>query len=155
MFEKGVFTCTRVEPRGRDIPPGDVGRVGTTVYQLIYQSACRPDTTTYHLRDIARESSQRNRERDITGVMLVQGTTVLQVLEGPEDAVIALYERIRCDTRHVGCTVLFERHCDVRAFSNWRMGVCEVEDEDSSLVRLAVASLKARQKRRESLRRSA
>lgn len=101
------------------------------------------------LREIAHESVARNRERDVTGVMLVQGGRILQVLEGPEDAVRDLYATITRDTRHGGCTVLLTRHCRSRTFPNWQMGVCAVDDEDSHLVRLAVASLKARQRQRD------
>ena len=126
------------------------------MYQLIYQSACRTGLTLDVLREIAQESAKRNRERGITGVMLVQDRNVVQVLEGEEDAVRALYHKISKDSRHGGCTVLLTRHCESRAFSDWHMGLCEVEPDDEDLFRLAVSTIKARQRERDKgLKRSA
>lgn len=123
------------------------------MYQLIYQSACRAGLTTDGLRRIARESVVRNRERGISGVMLVQDTTVLQVIEGEEDAVRSLYHAISQDTRHGGCTILLTRECETRSFPDWRMGFCEVEDGEDDLFRLALSALKARQRHKEKLQR--
>jgi hypothetical protein len=126
------------------------------VYQLIYQSVCRTGLTLNVLREIARESSKRNRERGITGIMLVQGRNVVQVLEGEEDVVLALYDSISKDARHGGCEVLLTRHCSERAFEDWHMGLCEVDPDDADLFRLAVSSIKARRRQRDNeIRRSA
>ena len=119
------------------------------VYQLIYQSACRTGLTLDVLRKIARESSKRNRERGITGVMLVQGRSIVQVLEGEENPVRALYHKISQDVRHGGCTILLCRHCKERAFADWNMGICEVDPADADLFRLAVSSIKARRRQRD------
>ena len=119
------------------------------MYQLIYQSACRTGLTLDVLREIAQESAKRNRERGITGVMLVQDRNVVQVLEGEEDAVRALYNKISKDNRHGACTVLLPRHCEARAFSDWHMGLSEVEPDDEDLFRLAVSTIKARQRERD------
>ena len=128
----------------------------TAVYQLIYQSSCRTGTTLDVLRDIAKRSAATNAEAGITGVMLVHGKDIVQVLEGDKAAVRKLYHRISTDRRHGGCRVLLTCESDTRAFGDWKMGVCEVTDDDTDLFRLAVATIKARdsQKRRGSARQA-
>lgn len=122
------------------------------MYQLIYQSACRTGTTIDVLRTIARQSAPRNRDRGVTGVMLVHGNKVVQILEGEERDVRALYHTISRDRRHGGCTILLTCEGGERVFPDWSMGVCEVEDTDTDMFRLAVATIKARQRQKESLR---
>ena len=137
----------------RTMSSGNVGTSGVAVYQLIYQSACRTGLTVDDLREIARESAEANRERGITGVLLVQGETILQVIEGEEPAVRALYHAISRDTRHGGCTVLLTRDSDERAFPDWQMGLCEVDENEADLFRLTLSALKARRGRKEKLQR--
>ena len=127
------------------------------VYQLIYQSTRGPDLEPEDLRTLANKSSDRNAANDITGVLLVQGDTILQILEGEEDAVNALMIRIQADTRHTNCDVLLTRHCDERSFEGWRMVLCEVSEDDARLFRLTLATVRARaqQRRKNALKLSA
>ena len=127
------------------------------VYQLIYQSTRGAELDTDALRDLTRTSYERNAAKDITGILLVQGDTILQILEGEEDAVNALMIRIQADTRHTNCDVLLTRHCDERSFEGWRMGLCEVSEDDARLFRLTLATVRARaqQRRKNALKLSA
>ena len=115
------------------------------MYQLIYQSIRSVDLDATALRRIVAQSSDRNAERGITGVLLLQGNTIMQVLEGPEDNVRAVYDRIRKDRRHHGCVVLFSRQTGRRSFDGWRMGFCEVDDDGVDHFRMTISALRARQ----------
>lgn len=69
------------------------------------------------------ESSQRNNERDgITGMMLYDGGSIIQYLEGPADRLAATWSRIQRDSRHKGVLVASEGPTTERLFSDWNMG---------------------------------
>ncbi len=115
------------------------------VYQLIYQSVRTVDLDAKALRGIAAESAVRNAAKGITGVLLMQGDSILQVLEGPEDAVRSVYDTIAQDRRHHGCVILFARQTGRRSFDSWTMGFCEVDEDGVDHFRMTISALRARQ----------
>lgn len=95
------------------------------LYQLIYSStfqAGRIDSTIQALRDIVQASIRNNAHVDVTGFLIFDGNTFLQILEGKRADVLATYERIARDGRHRGTRTLFSRNVEKRDFSAWRMG---------------------------------
>jgi hypothetical protein len=74
------------------------------------------------LREIAQVSSYNNQERDITGLLPYHEGPIMQVLEGDELNVCALYGKIKRDPRHTGCMILSTRTAEQREFSDWFMG---------------------------------
>ena len=89
--------------------------------QLIYVSSlahgCEPE-----LASILESADRRNREDDITGMLLYSGGNFLQVLEGPKERVYQTYERICRDPRHGSIMMLTEEDVSERHFADWRMG---------------------------------
>lgn len=68
-------------------------------------------------------ASRRNNPRlGVTGVLMVSRGEFGQVLEGPEDGVEALYERIEHDPRHRDFEVFDLHPITERAFPDWSMG---------------------------------
>ena len=61
---------------------------------LVYISSARRLFTTEELRDLLAVSRRNNAREDVTGMMLYRGGSFMQVLEGPQDAVLDLYQRI-------------------------------------------------------------
>ena len=53
-----------------------------------------------------------NHEKRVTGLLLFDGRSFLQVLEGDEDAARETYDRIAKDERHRDLVVLFEEQVD-------------------------------------------
>lgn len=57
------------------------------------------------------------------GLLLLYGnSTFLQSLEGAEEVVIPLYDKIASDPRHVSVTCLARETIETRAFPGWSMG---------------------------------
>jgi hypothetical protein len=54
-------------------------------------------------------------------VLAFDGFQVVQVLEGPRDAVEALYDRILKDDRHEGIVTLQKCEIETARFPNWNM----------------------------------
>lgn len=89
-------------------------------YQLSYAS--RPfgfDDAT--LNGILAGARRFNAEHDITGCLICRPDLYLQLLEGPQDVVEGLYQRIRVDERHVEVKQLTVRSVDQRMFPKWAM----------------------------------
>ena len=62
-----------------------------------------------------------NRASSIGGVLAFDGLQFLQILEGSQTSVEALYERIGADPRHHGVVCLRTTLTDVRHFDYWGM----------------------------------
>lgn len=114
------------------------------MFQLIYSSVPKADLTQESLKAIAAQSASRNKIKEISGVLIMSGGIILQVLEGEEHAVRDLFAKIKADPRHSDCTPLLERETSERAFSDWSLGYSNAEDGHSYEMRLIVTALKAK-----------
>jgi hypothetical protein len=90
--------------------------------RLIYASepteALTPDTMQ-HIVDRARVN---NKARHLSGMLAFDSHHFLQVLEGPRDALSALYGRIVGDPRHRCIELLEVAPVHERRFARWSMG---------------------------------
>ena len=91
------------------------------VRQLLYASNTNRDTPDSVLDDILAASRRNNAGAGVTGMLLYVEGGFMQVLEGEEEAVRAIYARICQDKRHWNTLVLLDRQAP-RAFSEWSMG---------------------------------
>jgi hypothetical protein len=81
------------------------------------------------LRALLERLRAHNAARDLTGLLLCSDDRFVQVLEGPEAAVCALYARIRRDPRHRDVATLREG-LGPRRFAGWAMGFGYVPGPD-------------------------
>ncbi|MCP1337339.1 BLUF domain-containing protein [Futiania mangrovi] len=92
------------------------------VYQLLYVSSERPGLSRDGVDAILAAALAHNATHAITGVLLHVETAFLQLLEGPEAEVEALFSRIAADPRHHQVTVLHRGTVQARSFPGWSMG---------------------------------
>lgn len=83
---------------------GVTTQAAESLLEIVYMSstvtAAFPETA---LGDILASSRRRNAGLGVTGVLLYQAGTFVQLLEGPPEAVRHLYQdRIQADSRHRG-----------------------------------------------------
>lgn len=119
------------------------------MFQLIYTSVITVDVTQDQMRQIALESRASNEAANLTGALLVSDRGILQILEGDEETVRAVYNRIKKDSRHMGCEILLARQCKTREFRHMAMGFCKASDDDGYEVKMAIMALKARRTERQ------
>ncbi len=75
--------------------------------------------------------ARRNNLRDnITGALICRHDLYLQLIEGPESAIDALYARIMVDDRHGDVRLLLTGTTNQRLFPRWEM----LDDEAPSLL---------------------
>jgi len=97
--------------------------------RLIYRSLATEDVVANEvLRELEETSSANNRKAGITGLLLYTGHEFLQVLEGPEKEVNALFQKISRDPRHETVRLLTFELIGPVYFEQWSMRVVDLFD---------------------------
>jgi hypothetical protein len=88
---------------------------------LIYVSTSVKLLKDDELMDILKVSRENNISSEVTGLLLYKGGNFMQVLEGPDEMVTALYEKIKTDPRHKDVSVISREQIQARQFHAWEM----------------------------------
>lgn len=104
--------------------------------QLVYVStACAVGPSD--LEQIMTSAARNNAAAGVTGLLLFNGQNFLQLLEGEEDAVARLLDRVEDDPRHSGVVVVTSLAIETRSFPEWSMRLLRlstsVEDRRAAL----------------------
>ena len=89
---------------------------------LIYVSSATHLLSEEELLDLLQLSRRKNEEAEITGMLLYKGGNFLQVIEGSEEAVTRLYQKLLKDPRHSQIMLLSKEPLKERQFPDWSMG---------------------------------
>jgi Sensors of blue-light using FAD len=92
-----------------------------SLHRLLYVSVAPADADERLLQAILSSARRRNDALGISGALLHYGGHFLQVLEGEQHRVDALFERIRRDTRHADPHVVSRDDVPGRLFGDWSM----------------------------------
>ena len=103
-----------------------------TLSRLVYSSRSSLKGTAEERRaevaDILCTSRANNLKTGLTGVLLFDGTTFLQALEGPIADIERLHEAISCDCRHEEITLIDLVSIEVRDYDAWSMAFLDDTD---------------------------
>jgi hypothetical protein len=102
------------------------------LFHLGYASTETRHLSSSELLELLEVARDTNEKLDLTGLLLHREHSFFQVLEGPEEVVRVLYQRIHRDRRHHRVELLFEGPIDAREFTDWRMGFVQLDDIDVS-----------------------
>lgn len=89
--------------------------------QVVYISSATKAFEPSELDRLLEGARRRNERSGVTGVLLHDDYSFLQVLEGTPEAVRRTVERIKRDPRHGGMTVVQDQPITERDFSDWSM----------------------------------
>ena len=98
-----------------------------SLISVTYVSAARSLFSDVEIEDLLRQSRMANAAADVTGLLLYWDGNFLQYIEGPQESVEKLLDRIRIDPRHGGLIVLDKTTIAKRAFPDWRMGFTRMD----------------------------
>jgi hypothetical protein len=101
---------------------------------LLYTSVPSASLRSNGMTQIVQAARIKNREADITGMIVSTSDAILQVLEGDIDAISALYARIEKDTRHRDVVLLAAVKADRGRFWRWPMGLIQIGPEHGDLL---------------------
>lgn len=93
---------------------------------VTYTSVARPDLQTCDLEAIHETAQRENAARDITGLLIFNGTHFLQILEGRSEQLAQLIENLRRDVRHTRVEVRHDDPMEERSFPGWSMELVKV-----------------------------
>ena len=111
------------------------------IKRLTYVSKLNAILDEDDIIEIGRISSENNRKRDVTGVLISVRDYFFQVLEGEEAIVDQLVEKISRDPRHNEITILSsETGCEERLFTDWGMKTAAL-NETNDLMLLAIGMM--------------
>lgn len=99
------------------------------LYELLYTSTSARDMDEYALLDLLIESRDNNVRLGVTGLLVYQQQSFIQLLEGEKEQVLDVYSSICADSRHTGVTTVFEEGIEFRCFADWSMAYLLREDD--------------------------
>lgn len=106
-----------------------------SIHQVFYVSNANEHLTgDQDIQKIVAAAREYNPKNQITGVLMFRGGIFLQLIEGAQDKVEALFKKINEDPRHSNVILLFERETDERMFPDWSMGYKKLGDLDIRFV---------------------
>jgi hypothetical protein len=109
-YEQGELTIDQVSKR-----------LENSVYYLLYHSRATTWPTEADLQHLLVHAREWNAKAGITGLLLYRDGRYVQLLEGPENEVRALYARICRDPRHTQVVTVSQGLAPARRFPDWRM----------------------------------
>ena len=98
--------------------------------RIIYASSASSPFELKDLLALLNAARAVNLSLGITGMLVYEKGSFLQILEGTSAAVRSLYAHIAADKRHTDVTKLIEEPIDAPSFSDWSMGFVRVARED-------------------------
>lgn len=99
------------------------------MHHIIYMSQAPETLSMAALVVILMQARANNERAHITGALVYGEGQFMQVIEGQEAAVTALYERIARDPRHQSVFKLADKAVTGRRFSEWSMAFSEVDQD--------------------------
>lgn len=107
--------------------------------RLVYISQSTKPVTSDELMTLLRQCRKNNSKNGLTGVLLYHNECFIQVLEGKEEIINKIYEKIKKDPRHKNVIELNREYITERQFDEWSMGFEEINE--SQLAELNIEGL--------------
>ena len=114
-------------------------------FAILYTSKCSEELTETLLNEILQKARPFNDAHAITGFLVAREGYFLQVIEGDESEVRALFAKIRKDPRHSEVVMQAEVRLSDRLFPGWSMARVDqfrAADTANSLLELFEAGRK-------------
>jgi hypothetical protein len=100
-----------------------ISLLDASVYQVLYHSQATGPVSEAELQGLLAQARSFNTRHYLTGILLYSDGRFVQLLEGPEPVVRALYAKIQQDRRHTQVVTVSEGPGPGRRFADWSMGL--------------------------------
>jgi hypothetical protein len=98
--------------------------------RIVYASRALHDFDDEELLALLGRARATNQQGGVTGMLVYSARSFLQLIEGEDDQVEVVWDRIRTDGRHTDLRVLLDGPVSVRQFDAWTMGFEHAEREE-------------------------
>lgn len=94
---------------------------------VTYVSRAASDLTDDGVFKIYKDALENNSFDGITGLLVYDGTSFVQIIEGTEQALLDLFQRLKRDARHGELIIVDEREIKERSFRDWSMKLLRID----------------------------
>ncbi|MDD5391962.1 MAG: BLUF domain-containing protein [Thiothrix sp.] len=101
------------------------------MFFLVYASSADELFSQAELLELLAKARENNTRLGVSGMLLYKDGNFMQVLEGEEQTVRALYTKISHDLRHRGLLTLLQGEQAERQFPDWSMGFHNLDGEEA------------------------
>ena len=98
--------------------------------ELVYKSKAKENITQLEIDAILETAQKFNQANELTGCLIFHNNYFIQLLEGDENVLRTLYDRISNDSRHTDIELLYEKTKSQRNFENWGMAFVNLDEND-------------------------
>ncbi|WP_413498248.1 diguanylate phosphodiesterase [Buttiauxella gaviniae] len=105
---------------------------------IIYRSHICKNVPFHSVTDMVAAANVKNDQADVTGILLFNGTHFFQMIEGPEETVLSIYQHICQDKRHYNIVELLCDYAPARRFGKTGMELFDLREYDRDEVLQAV-----------------
>lgn len=105
---------------------------------IIYRSHLCDNVSIECLEGLVADANAKNQLFGVTGILLFNGSHFFQLLEGPEEAIVKIYNHICEDNRHNNLVELMRDYAPSRRFGNVGMELFDLRKHDEDTVLEAV-----------------
>jgi hypothetical protein len=106
-----------------------------SLLRILYTSKTYGRLSEADLSKLLHQCREYNQLINVHGILCYNHSDFIQVLEGPETAVIKLYQKIIDDERHHDCKLINISLTDKYIFKNWSMGYIDISHGNMQLLR--------------------
>ena len=106
----------------------------SSLRQIIYVSQATKTLTEKELQELVATASRNNKLEGLTGALLYIENSFIQVLEGADNTITLMLERIESDRRHKNMRIISDQEVDHRFFEDWSMAYVQPDIRDSSII---------------------
>ena len=97
---------------------------------IIYRSHICKNVPFHSVTDMVAAANVKNDQADVTGILLFNGTHFFQMIEGPEESVLSIYQHICQDKRHYNIVELLCDYAPARRFGKTGMELFDLREYD-------------------------
>ena len=109
--------------------------MSTNLIHIVYVSIASKDLNELDLELLLKDIRSKNQEKKITGLLLYNNGSFIQVIEGEKETIQSVFSIIKNDLRHSNVVKLHEDNIEKRAFPDWCMGFRKISNKKTSQIR--------------------
>ena len=93
------------------------------MFEVTYRSMAKEDLSNADIDNILAKARAANKMYDITGSLIYHRKVFFQLIEGPRQNVLKLFENIKKDQRHFEVNTIWQGAKPSRDFGQWNMAM--------------------------------
>lgn len=109
--------------------------------RMAWSSIPSPSFTAARLGEIIAPARIDNQRNQVSGMLVYTGAHFLEIVEGDERDLEAIWSRVERDDRHQGLLQHGSEPCDGRWFADWKVGYADDDDVGAELRTLRAPGL--------------